>query len=477
MTNPCDLTATEARHLIGDKNLSPIELLDSCIARIEAVNPTLNAICGTCFDRAHDEAKEAEAAVMRGGALGLLHGLPLGVKDLLDTEGLLTTHGSPLFKDNVPDADHSLVAELRKAGAIVFCKTNTPEFGAGANTNNPVWGATGNPFDPKRICGGSSGGSAVALATNMMPIATGSDSGGSLRIPAAFCGVVAHRSTPGIVPNEKHSFGYTTFSVLGPMARNVDDMTLMYSSIVRHEPIDPLSAPINPADYTSIEDVDLSTLKVAISEDLGFAPVDNRIRATFRERVDIFKSAFKECVVRDPNLGTVDRTNWILRSQIFLANHRNNYQNNRDALGPNVLSNYEAGLEMSPDDIAWAYQEQTNIYRHMESFFDDVDILIAPTVPVPPFPVEQRYCDEINGQKLDNYVVWLSLTYGLTIPGNPVTAIPCGLEPTGTPFGLQICGKHYDDRFVIGVAKALERLFESDPRTARPLPDIAALSS
>ncbi len=476
MTEPCDLTATEARSLIGDKKLSPVELLDSCIGRIEAVNPAVNAICGTGFDRARGEAKEAEAAVMRGDALGLLHGLPLGVKDLLDTEGLLTTHGSPLFKDHVPDADHSFVAALRKAGAIVFCKTNTPEFGAGANTTNPVWGATGNPFDPKRICGGSSGGSAVALATNMMPIATGSDSGGSLRIPAAYCGVVAHRSTPGIVPNEKHSFGYTTFSVLGPMARNVEDMTMMYSPLVRHDPIDPLSAPKDPRDYTSIDPVDLSTLKVAVSEDLGFAPVDNGIRATFRERVKIFSPAFKECIEQDPDLGTVDRTNWILRSQIFLANHRNNYLNNRDELGPNVRSNYEAGLEMKADEIAWAYQEQTNLYRHMETFFDDVDILIAPTVPVPPFPTEQLYCDEINGQKLDNYIIWLSLTYGLTIPGNPVTAIPCGLEPTGTPFGLQICGKHYDDRFVIGVAKSLERLFETDPRTARPLPDIKGLS-
>jgi len=431
MTEPCDLTATEARRLIGDKRLSPVELLDSCIGRIEAVNPAVNAICATGFDRARDEAKAAEAAVMDGDPLGPLHGLPLGVKDLVETEGLLTTYGSPLYKDNVPAQDHSLVAALREAGAIVFCKTNTPEFGAGANTTNPVWGATGNPFDPKRICGGSSGGSAVALATNMMPIATGSDSGGSLRIPSAFCGTVAHRSTPGIVPNEKHNFGYTTFGVLGAMARNVEDMVLMYSTIVRHDPTDPLSAPMNPADYASIEEVDLSTLKVAVSEDLGFAPVDNRIRATFNERVDIFKSAFRECVVRDPDLGTVDRTNWILRSQIFLAGHRENYRNNRDALGPNVRSNYEAGLEMKADDIAWATQEQTNLYRHMETFFDDVDILIAPTVPVPPFPVEQLYCDEINGEKLDNYVRWLSLTYGLTIPGNPVTAIPCGLEPTG----------------------------------------------
>ncbi|MBT5664044.1 MAG: amidase [Rhodospirillaceae bacterium] len=477
MGEACELTATEARRRIGDKSLSPVELLDSCIARIEAVNPTVNAVTAKGYDRARTEARAAEDAVMRGDELGVLHGLPLAVKDLLDTEGLLTTYGSLLFKDNVPDKDESIVANLRAAGAIVFCKTNTPEFGAGANTTNLVWGPTGNPFDPARICGGSSGGSAVALATNMTPIATGSDTGGSLRIPAAICGVVAHRSTPGLVPTEKHGFGYTTFGVQGPMARNVDDAAMMLSVMARHDRADPMSAPMRQNLFKGVPEVDLSRLKVAVSTDLGFAIVDKRIRATFENRVDIFKSAFRECVWEDPELSTVRKTNWVLRALQYLSRYKELYETRGDELGPNVKNNYEAGQKLTAEDIAWATAEQTKLYRGMQGFFDDVDILICPTVAVPPFPVEQRYCDEIDGRKLDDYVEWMALTWGLTIPGNPITNIPCGLEPTGTPFGLQICGRHHDDRFILGVAKSLERVFSSDPITARPTPDIAGLSA
>ncbi|MGK0173607.1 MAG: amidase, partial [Gammaproteobacteria bacterium] len=266
MTDPCDLTATEARRLIGARQLSPVELLDACISRIEQVNPTVNAVTGTDFDRARETAKSAEQAVMNHQPLGALHGLPVGIKDLNETQGLLTTYGSPLYKDYVPEHDESMVATLRQAGAIVFCKTNVPTFGAGANTTNPVWGATVNPFDTSRTCGGSSGGAAVALACNMMPIASGSDSGGSLRIPAAFCGVVAHRSTAGMVPTEKHAHGYTTNGVQGPMARNVDDMLLMLSVMARFDPaIDPMSFRTEPGEFTHAAEVDLSSLRVATS--------------------------------------------------------------------------------------------------------------------------------------------------------------------------------------------------------------------
>ncbi|MFT6581185.1 MAG: Asp-tRNA(Asn)/Glu-tRNA(Gln) amidotransferase A subunit family amidase [Alphaproteobacteria bacterium] len=477
MSEACELSATEARRRIGDKSLSPVDLLESCIARIEAVNPTVNAVVAKGYERARVEAKAAEDAVMRGDDLGVLHGLPLAVKDLNDTEGLLTTYGSLLFKDHVPDKDENLIANLRKSGAIVFCKTNTPEFGAGANTTNKVWGSTGNPFDPARICGGSSGGSAVALATNMTPIATGSDTGGSLRIPAAICGVVAHRSTPGLVPVEKRKFGYSTFGVQGPMARNVDDAALMLSTMARFDRADPLSSPMRQNLFKGVPEVDLSKLKVAVSSDLGFAIVDKRIRATFEDRVGLFKSAFRECVWREPDLSTVRKTNWVLRALQYLARYKELYETRGDELGDNVKNNYEAGQKLSAADIAWATAEQTNLYREMQCFFEDVDILICPTVAVPPFPVEQLYCDEIDGQKLDDYVEWMSLTWGLTIPGNPVTNVPCGLEPTGTPFGLQICGRHHDDRFILGVAKSLERVFAGDPRTARPTPDIAALSA
>ncbi|MEC7397848.1 MAG: amidase family protein, partial [Pseudomonadota bacterium] len=243
MTEPCDLSAVEARRLIGRKALSPVELTDSCIARIEAVDGAVNAMVTRCFERAREEAKAAEKAVSRGDELGVLHGLPMGVKDLNVTEGVLTTYGSPIHAENVPAEDERIIAALRRAGAIVIGKTNTPEFGAGANTKNAVFGATGNPFDPTRICGGSSGGSAVALATGMAPICTGSDTGGSLRTPASFCGVVSHRGTPGLVPSDKRGIGLTTYNVQGPMARNVADTSLMLAAMAGNDPCDPLSGP------------------------------------------------------------------------------------------------------------------------------------------------------------------------------------------------------------------------------------------
>src|SRR5215472_14245582 len=230
MAELCDLGAVELRQLIGRKAISPVELLESCLRRIEAVNPALNAVTATCIDRAKTEAKAAEAAVLRGDTLGLLHGLPIGIKDLNETAGLRTTWGSPLYADYVPEKDERMVAAVRKAGAIVVGKTNVPEFGAGANTNNPVYGPTGNPFDPKRICGGSSGGSAVALATSMLPLCTGSDTGGSLRIPAAFCGIVGYRPSVGLIASERRPVGWTPITTQGPMGRSLADTALLLSA-------------------------------------------------------------------------------------------------------------------------------------------------------------------------------------------------------------------------------------------------------
>src|SRR5579863_5404532 len=240
MTEPCDLSAVELGRLIGRKKLSPVELLASCLGRIEAVNPVLNAVTATAIERAQAEAKTAEKAVMTGAPLRPLHGLPIGIKDLNVTEGIRTTWGSLLYKDHVPDADERMVAAVRHAGAIVVGKTNTPEFGAGANTNNRVYGPTRNPFDPARICGGSSGGSAVALATSMLPTCTGSDTGGSLRIPAAFCGIVGFRPTPGLVASERRPMGWNPLSVQGPMGRTVADTLLLLQAQVSDDLRDPL---------------------------------------------------------------------------------------------------------------------------------------------------------------------------------------------------------------------------------------------
>lgn len=477
MTELCDLSAVELRRLIGRKAISPVELLESCLRRIEAANPALNAITATCIERAKSEAKAAEKAALAGDELGPLHGLPIGIKDLNETAGLKTTWGSPIYKDYVPEKDERMVAAVRRAGAIVVGKTNVPEFGAGANTNNPVWGPTGNPFDPARICGGSSGGSAVALATSMLPTCTGSDTGGSLRIPAAFCGVVGFRPSPGLVATERRPLGWTPISVQGPMGRNVADTLLLLQAQVSDDSRDPLASRVDPAEFAAISPVDLSRLKVAVSEDLGGIPLDPRIRATFRERIDIIKGAFRSCERRDPDMAGADEAFGIVRALNFLAAHKERYEKHRDKLGPNIVANYEQGLAMSAADAARGMLMQTRIYRAFQEFFRDVDLLISPTVSVPPFPVEQRYCAEIDGKKLPTYYAWLAPTYYLTLPAHPSISIPCGLEPTGTPFALQLCGPARSDKFLLDAAAAVEALLERDPRTARPLPDLEKLRS
>ena len=477
MTEPCDLTAVEARRLIGRKRLSALELVESCIARIEMTNPAVNAVVATAYERARDEARAATQAVMQGDPLPPLHGLPIGIKDLNNTEGLVTTYGSPLYRDNMPEKDERLVAALRSAGGIVIANTNTPEFGAGGNTTNPVYGATRNPFDLARTCGGSSGGSAVALATGMMPLCTGSDTGGSLRKPATYCGVAAIRPSVGVVPSDRRVVGLTTFSVQGPMARTVEDLGLMLSAIAGEDPLDPLSYPHDASAFRDPEPVDLSGLRVAVSEDLGFAPVDNDIRRIFRERLAAFQSAFMRCEDRDPDMATAADVFWVLRGVYFVATQKERYDAHKDQLGPNVLFNTEAGLAMSMEQVGWANAEHTSLCRRFEDYFADIDLLICPGPAVPPFPLDQGAPTEINGQKMDHYISASGITAGLTLTGHPVVALPCGYDHTGTPFGFQIVGRRHDDRFLLGAAQALEALFATDPVLARLVPDLSKLAA
>ena len=276
-------SAVELRRRIGSREISPVELLEACIERIARINPAVNAVTATCYDRARKEAKAAEKAVLNGETLGLLHGLPTGIKDLEETGGLLTTFGSQLYRDFVPKQDSAIVARVRKAGAVVVAKTNVPEFGAGANSRNVVWGATGNPFNPMLNAGGSSGGSAVALACDMLPVCTGSDTGGSLRIPGAINGVVGFRPSPGLVAVERRGLGWTPISVVGPMGRTVADACQLFAAQVAMEDCDPLSYPVDALSFAVPELRDLASLRVAYTEDFGICPVDKTIRKVFRE--------------------------------------------------------------------------------------------------------------------------------------------------------------------------------------------------
>ena len=484
MTEPCDLSAVAARRLIGARKLSPVELLDSCIARIAAVNPAVNAMVAMDTDRARAAAKAAEAKVMSGAPLGPLHGLPVGIKDLEETEGLRSTFGSELFADHVPAKDDGMVANLRAAGAIVLGKTNTPEFGAGANTRNLVYGATGNPFDPAKSAAGSSGGSAVALATGMVPIASGSDTGGSLRNPAAFNGIVGFRPSAGLVPSERRGHGWSHLPVLGPMARTAEDCALLLSAMASDDAMDPLAYTLHgravrggDAALFPPMQLDLSTLRVAASPDFGFAPTERHIRDVFADRVAKLQPLFARVTEATPDCRGTDEAFEVLRAAGFLGAHLAKVQASPDKVGPNVRANVEEGLSYSLADYARAASEQTRLYRVWQHFFRDHDLLVTPAITISPRPWRELFPAEIDGQATRSYFHWLALAYAVTLVGHPAISIPLGRDRAGMPFGLQIVGPRGGDALVMAAAAAIEAAVKGDATLARPVPDIAALKA
>jgi Asp-tRNA(Asn)/Glu-tRNA(Gln) amidotransferase A subunit family amidase len=470
-------SARELRALIGRKAISPVELFDACRERIERVDPQVNAMVARDFDRGRRAAQDAEAAVLRGDHLGLLHGLPVAIKDLMGTEGLRTTYGSLVHKDNIPKRDELAVERLRKAGAIVIGKTNTPEFGAGSNTVNRVYGATVNPFDPTLSCAGSSGGAAVALATGMVPLATGSDMGGSLRTPASFCGVVGHRTSPGAVPNDVRRYGWNPLSVDGPMGRNVADAALLMAAMVGHDDRDPLSRDVDPAGLVNLAPVDIGSLRVAFSSDLGGVPVSQEVKRHFEECAQHLSPFFARTEWRDPDLGDVHRTFEVLRAVAFADVYGDYVAEHRERAGPNVIANAEFAKTVTVADVGRAHAEQTALLRRCQNFFKDFDVLICPSASVVPFPVEDTYVAEIDGRKMPSYITWIAITYAITLTTHPTTTIPCGLGPTGLPFGLQIVGRNRDDAGTLAIAAAIEEALAGDPEYRRPLPDLRALTA
>jgi amidase len=469
-------SAVALRALLQAREISAVELLDAFIARIEALNPYVNAITATSFDRARDEARAADKALSRGDAIGILHGLPIGIKDLEETAGILTTYGSPLYCANVPSRDNTLVQRLRAAGAIVVGKTNVPEMGAGANSFNPVWGATGNPFDPRLNAGGSSGGSAAALALDLVPLASGSDTGGSLRIPAAKCGVVGLRTSPGLVPSDRKPLGWTPIAVVGPMGRTVEDTWLQLAATVGQSGSDPLGYPfaMNPT-MQGRALTDLSTLRVGYTEDFGVCEVDNDIRAVFRRKIEALRSHVAVCEPVSVDFDGAHRCFDVLRAEAFVAGLQKAYETDPNSLGPNPRANYEMGMRMNLGDCVRAQATQTQLFRRFQTLFERYDVILSPTTPVSPFPWSQPYLKSVNGIELENYYRWLALTYVVTLATNPSLSLPCGVDHRGMPFGLQMIGAFRGDLELLDMARSFETLFEGSEETRRPLPDIDKL--
>lgn len=484
MDSICDKSAVELVGLLKRRALSPVELLEACLTRIAAVNSAVNAVVTLDEAGARTAADVAEAEIARGEDRGPLHGLPILIKDTQDTKGMRSTYGSPILADNVPVADQASVGRLRAAGAIIFGKTNTPEWAAGGNTRNPVFGATGNPFDPQRSAAGSSGGSAVALACGMAPLASGSDTGGSLRNPAAFNGIVGMRPSYGLVASDKRAHGWSNLSTDGPMARDVADLALMLSVMASDDVRDPLAYSLpgepvraTPSRWTPPAAIDLSRLRLAFTEDFGFAPTEAAIRRAFRTRVGRITPLFADAREGTPDCTGADDTFAVLRAALFLTQHGKNYRERPEMIGPNVRANVEEGLSYSLDDYARAAATQTKIYRAFQAFFETCDVLISPAITISPRPWAELYPAEIDGAPTRSYFHWLALAYAVTLPGNPALSLPLGVDEAGLPFGLQIIGPRGGDARVLAVAAALEAAFAGDADMRRPTPDIARLAS
>lgn len=482
-TNPADLGAVEARQLIGQKALSPVELATACIDRVGALDHAVNALIAKDFDAVLDSAKKAEEQVAAGKDLGPLHGLPFGVKDMIDVAGLPTTFGSEVFVDNIATKDSQIVAQMRMAGAIPLGKTNNPEWSAGGNTRNRVYGVTANPYDLSRTCAGSSGGSAVALACGYAPLATGSDTGGSLRNPAAYCGVVGFRPSPGVVPGDTRPVGLIPMSTSGPMGRSVADVGLMLSVLAQPDMRDPFTAVINgrtlwkSTDFASVPRRDLGTCRIAFTEDYGFAPTETLVRDHFRRAMQQLSPAFGTLTPTTPDCTDADRIFAVLRAVQFLGIHAEMVDTQPNHVGPNVHDNVAEGRSYSAEDVAQALFAQGRYHHNWQQFFERYDYIISPAVTISPRPWRELFPTQIDGAPTKSYYHWLAMAYASTISGHPSITVPCGLDANGMPFGLQIVGQRYDDLGVLAVASELETVIAGVSDLAPQTPDLVALKS
>jgi amidase len=454
----CFTPATELQRLYRSRKCSPLEVMQAVLARIDAVNPTLNAYVTVARESALAAARKATAALKRKGTLPPLHGVPVSIKDLTPTKGIRTTWGSKIYEHHVPDEDALIVQRLKAAGAIVVGKTNTPEFGAGGNTFNAVFGATRNPWNPALTCGGSSGGAAVALATGMGPLAQGSDLGGSLRTPASFCGVVGFRTTPGLVPKHPVELAWDSLSVTGPMARTVADTALMLSAIAGPDDRAPLSYDVDTAEFVSaVRRPSIKGWRVAWTPDLnGLIPVDDEVAAVAEGARRVFRSLGAKVEAACCDFSEVNDIVLGTRGLSMVAMHADKLARWEPQMQKGLVWNIKQGLSLTPEQIARGELSRTRLWHRVRTFMETHDLLILPTVAVPPFPLEQPYPTEINGKSLDNYTQWFFLTYGITVTGLPAITVPCGFTRSGLPVGLQIVGRRRQEAAVLRAAAAFE---------------------
>jgi amidase len=453
----CFLDALRLGALLAAREVSAVEVMEAFVTRIERLDPAVNAI-PTLRPRAEllAEAAVADRARASGAAVGPLHGLPIAIKDLSLTRGLRTTFGSRIYANFVPTSDELYVERVKRAGAIVIGKTNTPEFGAGSQTFNALFGATRNPYDVTKTCGGSSGGAAAALACGMLPLADGTDLGGSLRNPASFCNVVGFRPSPGRVPR-LHAAVADTLGVHGPMARSVADVAWLLSVMAGPDQRDPRALSEPGAVFAGSLERDFHGVPLAWSERLGRYPVEQAVTAVCNSARHVLADLGCELADAEPDFAGVDEVFQTLRAAGYATSLGRDLERHRALLKDTVIWNVERGLALTADDVVRATEEKAALERRVDAFLERYEFLLLPVSQVTPFPVEVEWVREIEGQRMRTYIDWMATCYAVSCTGLPAISVPCGFTPGGLPVGLQIVGRRGCDRDVLALAHAFER--------------------
>ena len=453
MSDLIRMTAVDVVDGLKRGTISPLDCLDALEARVAEVDGAVNALPTRCFDRARKNA----ASLMEKPVdeRGILAGLPVPIKDLVDVAGVRSTQCTPIYRDRIAETSDIVVTHLEGNGGVVYGMSNAPEFGAGANTFNDVFGATLNPWNTRLSAAGSSGGAAVALATGTAWVAQGSDTGGSLRNPASFCGVVGMRPSPGRVAMTVYSKIDSTLAVEGPMARNVEDLALLFDAMVGEEPGDPLSLPWDGTSYRGAACSGWKPKRVAISRDLGIPPVDREVGDIVMAAARRFAEAGVIVEEAHPDLHETRECAQTLRALSY-ANMKPLLDNHRGLLKPEVIWNIEEGLKLTGAEIARAEAQRGAMFTRMRRFFETYDLLVCPTTIVPPFPIEQRYVAECEGVEFDSYVDWLMIVHAITLCACPAISIPCGFTASGMPVGMQIVAPGRGEARLLAGAKLME---------------------
>lgn len=467
----CFLSAVDIIRKIRARNVSALEIMDAHLAQIDRTNLAVNAIVTLLPELGRAGAMAADQAMARGRALGPLHGLPIAHKDLAQTAGIRTTFGSPIYRDNVPVRNDLIIDRLQGAGAITIGKTNTPEFGAGSQSFNPIFGATRNPYDLTKTAGGSSGGAGAALACGMIPIADGSDSGGSIRNPASFNNVTGLRPSPGRVPNYPAALGWSRLGVYGPLARTVEDLALMMSVLAEPDARSPISLNDPASLFLAPLARDFRGVNVAWSRDLGMLNIDPRVTSALDAQRPVLAGLGCTVVDGEPDFRDADEVFRVWRAWGFESAHREHLRDHRDLLKDTIVWNTEAGEKLTGPQLARAEEKKTALYHRVRVFMETYEFLLLPTCQLPPFDVTMPYPTEINGEPPNTYLDWMGTCYYITVTGHPAASVPCGFTPEGLPVGLQIVGRRQDDFGVLQLAYA----FEQATGFGRRRPEIAGI--